>query len=262
MQNWKGNYDMINDYLQSLLNMEKLCHDFEYSTKERFFTDSKGVQMARVSDIETYFCFTPAYRKNFDIIKRIVDTCDIFGIKYLERNKERLVKYVHLLEEHNRISYRSYFEEMIKKIRTGFNNVKNEIKEKISLLNPAEIDRVNEAIHCFLEGCYYSSVAMSVHAIEFRLFSLMMSICPDPKLEELTLGQLIGEYLDDKQKYGSVIPKKHEPLLDHCNTYRIFSVHPKKEEINKLVASSILNMTFLFLLDKKLAKKAEEAKVI
>jgi len=129
-------------------------------------------------------------------------------------------------------------------------------------LNLNEIDRLNEAIHCFLEGCYYSSVAMSVSAIEFRLFSLMMSICPDPKLKELTLGQLIREYLDDKQKYGSVIPKKHEPLLEHCNTYRIFSVHPKKEEINKPIASSILNMTFLFLLDKKLVKKAKKVEAI
>ena len=129
-------------------------------------------------------------------------------------------------------------------------------------MNLNEIDRLNEAIHCFLEGCYYSSVAMSVSAIEFRLFSLMMSICPDPKLKELTLGQLIREYLDDKQKYGSVIPKKHEPLLEHCNTYRIFSVHPKKEEINKPIASSILNMTFLFLLDKKLVKKAKKVEAI
>ena len=142
-------------------------------------------------------------------------------------------------------------------MKKAFRRAKNEIREAISNLNPEEIDRLNEAIHCFLEGCFYSSVAMSVSAIEFRLFSLMVSMCPDSKLEELTLGQLIREYLDNKQKYGSVIPKKHEPLLEHCNTYRIFSVHPKKEEINKPIASSILNMTFLFLLDKKLAKKAE-----
>ena len=103
---------------------------------------------------------------------------------------------------------------------------------------------------------------MSVSAIEFRLFSLMMAICPDPKLEELTLGQLIREYLDNKQKYGNVIPKKHEHLLDHCNIYRIFSVHPKKEEINKPIASSILSMTFLFLLDKKLIEKAKEIEAI
>jgi len=70
----------------------------------------------------------------------------------------------------------------------------------------------------------------------------------------LTLGQLINEYLDNKEKYGKIIPKKYEPLLEYCNTYRIFSVHPKKEKINKSVATSILHMTFQFLLDKELQK--------
>ena len=96
---------------------------------------------------------------------------------------------------------------------------------------------------------------MSVSAIEFRLLSLMTYGNPEAKLEQLTLGQLIREYLDNKKKYSNVIPKKHEPLLNHCNVYRIFSVHPKREEINKPIANSILNMTFMFLLDKDLAEK-------
>ena len=253
---------MKEDYLQHLLDIGKLCRDFENCIMERFFTDDKGAQMDRVMDYETYFCYTPIYRKDFDIIKRIVEICDIFGIEYLERNKENLRNYAYFLEDFRRVGERTYFEEFLKRIRTRFGHVEDELKEKISLLNSAEMDKLNEAIHCFLEGCYYSSVAMSVSAIEFRLLSLMMSICPDPKLEELTLGQLIREYLDNKQNYGSVIPKKHEPLLEHCNTYRIFSVHPKKEEINKPIASSILNMTFLFLLDKKLVEKVKEVEAI
>ena len=254
---YKRNYDMIEDYLQHLLDMEKVCIDFENFVRERFFTDDKGIQKDQVNNHEIYFCHTPIYRKDFDVIKRTVEICDLFGIKYLERNKESLMARVSWLEDFRRAGNRLAFESYLKKIRTHFGNIKDELKDKISLLNPVEMDRLNEAIHCFLEGCYYSAVAMSVSAIEFRLFSLMMSICPDSKLEELTLGQLIREYLEDKQKYGNVIPKKHEPLLEHCNTYRIFSVHPKKEEINKPIASSILNLTFLFLLDKKLIKKAE-----
>jgi len=93
---------------------------------------------------------------------------------------------------------------------------------------------------------------MSVSAIEFRLLSLMTSTCQDARLERMTLGQLINEYLNNKDKYRRIIPEKHEPLLEHCNTYRIFSVHPKKERINKSVATSILHMTFQFLLDKDL----------
>ena len=253
---------MKEDYLQHLLDMEKLLSDFRNEVTTSFFTDREGSMKNRVDSSEYYFCFHPSYRGCFDIIKRIVQVCDIFGIKYLEKEKEILDKCVYLLEVPVNVKRKVGFDACLEEVEKRFRYIKNEAKERISLLNPAEMDRLNEAIHCFLEGCYYSAVAMSVSAIEFRLFSLMMSVCPDPKLEELTLGQLIREYLEDKQKYGNVIPKKHEPLLEHCNTYRIFSVHPKKEEINKPIASSILNLTFLFLLDKKLIKKVKEVEAI
>jgi hypothetical protein len=76
----------------------------------------------------------------------------------------------------------------------------------------------------------------------------------------LTLGQLIKEYTDHKEKYDNVIPKKHEALLDYCNTYRVFSVHPKKEKITRAIATSILCMTCNFLFDKKLKAEIEEKK--
>jgi len=67
-------------------------------------------------------------------------------------------------------------------------------------------------------------------AREFRLLSSMTSVSSDPKLAKMTLGQLINEYLDNKDEYRKIIPKKYEPLLEYCNTYRVFSVHPKKEK--------------------------------
>jgi len=258
----KGDCGMKEDYLQYLLDFETLCSVFKEIVIKTYFTDSTGSQRDEIDEDDLYFCFTPVYRQQFEIIKRIVEICDIFGIKNLEKYKNPIMSYVFLLEEPQTIQNREAFEQCVNKIINYFSTEKKEIEDKFGLLNTEEIKRLNEAIHCFLEGCYYSSVAMSVSAIEFRLFSLMMSICPDPKLEELTLGQLIREYLNNKQIYGSVIPKKHEPLLEHCNTYRIFSVHPKKEEINKPIASSILNMTFLFLLDKKLVEKAKEIEAI
>jgi len=254
---------MKEDYLQQIVAMDTLCQSFRESVIDAFFRYPIGEGLKATVDLENkFFCFTPKYQTEFQIIKRIIEISDIFGIQMLERCKPQLMEHSYHLGNPESVKSRENFEFHINEILLYFYNAKDEITEKISLLNPAEIDRLNEAIHCFLEGCYYSSVAMSVHAIEFRLFSLMMAICPDPKLEELTLGQLIREYLDDKQTYGSVIPKKHEPLLEHCNTYRIFSVHPKKEEINKPIASSILNMTFLFLLDKKLVEKAKKIEAI
>ena len=244
---------MKEDYFQHLLDMAKLCRELDNFVKEEFYKDGSVTE----EGIGGRFCYFPRYRQLLEPIKRAVEISDLFGIQYFEKWKPVILTRTLHLETPSALLFESRFKTNLGQVKKAFRRAKNEIREAISNLNPEEIDRLNEAIHCFLEGCFYSSVAMSVSAIEFRLFSLMVSMCPDSKLEELTLGQLIREYLDNKQKYGSVIPKKHEPLLEHCNTYRIFSVHPKKEEINKPIASSILNMTFLFLLDKKLAKKAE-----
>jgi len=68
-------------------------------------------------------------------------------------------------------------------------------------------------------------------------------------LERLTLGELIREYLENKEGYDKVIPKTHEPLLNLSNRYRISSAHPKEERITKQIATSIINLTFDFLLE-------------
>jgi len=210
--------------------------------------------MERTYDNPQY-CYTPTYRERFEIIKRITEISEMLGIKKLDRKKDKLVQNIILLQDPKSIEQRKNFENLITEIASIFGDTSKEVKDKISLLSSDELDRLNEAIHCLFEGCYYSAIAMSVSAIEFRLLSLMTYGNPEAKLEQLTLGQLIREYLDNKEKYSNVIPKKHEPLLNHCNVYRIFSVHPKREEINKPIANSILNMTFMFLLDKNLAEK-------
>ncbi len=81
----------------------------------------------------------------------------------------------------------------------------------------------------------------------------------EKQLDEMTLGDSISEYLDDKEKYGNVIPKRHEPLLELCNTYRIFSVHPKKEIIARLVTITALSSTLDFLLDPELVETPNES---
>lgn len=129
---------------------------------------------------------------------------------------------------------------------------------KLSLLNIEEKNRLDEALNCYISGCNYSAVAMSVSAVEFRLYSLMKIANPEAKLERLTLGALIDEYLKCKEKYMNIIPEKQEHLLNFSNTYRIFSVHPKKEKINRLISTSILNMSFSFLFDEELKALAEK----
>jgi hypothetical protein len=62
---------------------------------------------------------------------------------------------------------------------------------------------------------------------------------------------------EDLENLRNIIPDKHLPLLQYCNTYRVFSVHPKKEKINRANATTILCMTCSFLFDEKLKTKIE-----
>ena len=245
---------MKEEYLESLVDAYSLCYSFKNDILNKFFRD-KNYNLRERSYDNPQYCYTPIFRENFEIIKRIAEISEMLGIKKLDRKKDKLVQNIILLQDPKSIEERKDFENLITEIASIFSDASNEIKDKISLLSSDELDRLNEAIHCLFEGCYYSAIAMSVSAIEFKLLSLMTYGNPEAKLDELTLGQLIREYLENKKKYRNVIPKKHEPLLNYCNVYRIFSVHPKREEINKPTANSILNMTFMFLLDKNLAEK-------
>lgn len=224
--------------------MEEKCEEFKKEILQAFFENETPKAY--------FYTHTPRYHRYFDPIARTIEVCEIFGINHLDQKKDWLLRNVGWLEDPRIVSTKNLFVWYVDSIKGVFSGMKEERQEVFSTLEPAERERLNEAIHCFLEGCNYSAVVMSVSAIEFRLLNLMQAANPDERLEKLTLGQLINEYLTNKEKYKNVIPKKHEPLLNLCNTYRIFSVHPKKEKIKKRTASATLNLTFEFLLDKKL----------
>lgn len=250
---------MKQDYLKAMLETDKLCDDFKEDILNTFFKNKAG-EWEKPENIEYYFCWTPRYSFHLDPIRKLIEVSDLIGIKPLETNKEHMMNRINLLKDPIYSRDHANFENLFNDIKEVFVTTKNEIREKLSILKSEEKDRLNEAVHCFLEYCYYSTIIMSVSAIEFRLLNLMSSVNPQRaqqiNLEELTLGQLIREYLENKEAYKNVIPEKYQPLLQLCNTYRILSVHPKKEEITRGKASSILNLTFIFLLDKKLYGKS------
>jgi hypothetical protein len=241
-------------YLSNLSKIVGFCEEFKREILESTFTE-KGSFVETTKDY--YYCWMPKYQSYWKPLYGIVDMCDMLGIENLEINKSDLIDHVVCLNNPIAIQRRNDFEYNLDWIKEGFKDTENEIVNKIRLLEVEEKNRLNEALNCYMEGCNYSAIAMAVSALEFRLFSLMMSKCPDSKLEEFTLGQLIREYLDNKEKYGKGIPKKHEPLLEHCNVYRVFSVHPKREKITRSIATSIISMTFAFLLDENLKQRAE-----
>jgi len=232
--------------------MEKTLKTFKKLIIDEFYKSPEAIYFQGV------FCFSPRYQRGyFESIKGVVEIIELFGIDILEKNREFLENTIQALEDPFHMKNRETFEFHLDGLIGIFSNksVKKQVESRLSILDSEERHRLDEAIHCFLEDCNYSAVAMSVSAIEFRLLSLMTSIHREPDLNKMTLGQLINEYLNNKKKYKNIIPKKYEPLLEYCNTYRIFSVHPKKEKINKSAATSILHMTFQFLLDRRLAQK-------
>lgn len=250
----------LRDYLNYFSKMPELCDEFKKETLEVFFKRQsvKGSTYYAPeifsSELYYWFPYTPRYLQKFEPIKRIVEICDILGINYLEANRSILEERVKFLETLETAVHHDTFTTSIDLIKRIFDEVKPEIENKISLLNTTEIERLNEAIHSYFVECYCSTVAMSVCAIEFRLLSLMKTVRleREEELNQLTLGQLIREYLRNKDEYRNIVPEKHESLLTLCNRYRISAVHPKGEKITKRVSSSILNLSFEFLLDEAL----------
>lgn len=244
---------MIN-YLWFLQNLVQTCDNLIAVGRE-FYKDGTG----RFRDIhehvkQYWFCYNPKYQEYFDVIRRVIEICDMLGIEAFDKNKNNLLKHINLLSNPEYLKKIGQFSHSVEEIKLIFNITKGELEKKIDFLDDEEKKRLNEAFHCFVEGCYYSCIAMSVSSIEFRLLDLMSKANTEKTIElkKLTLGQLVQEYLNNKKNYKEFIPKKYEALLMLVNEYRIFSVHPKKEKVSKNSASSILNLTCEFLFDERL----------
>lgn len=240
-------------YLQELKEIEKFCETFKGNVINIYFQHGE-----KDEPWKAWYCYHPWYESHWEVLMGISKTCDMFGILSLDEDRDDLVECVTRIHSPNDLRTKELFETNLGIIQAIFAKAQGEIERMFLLLDEEEVYRLDEALNCYIQGCNYSAVAMSVSGIEFRLLSLMKSKRPNRDLEKRTLGELIGIYLAKKEEYGNVIPKKHEPLLELCNTYRIFSVHPKKEKITRSIATSIINMTFMFLLDKDLKLEPHE----
>ncbi len=136
-----------------------------------------------------------------------------------------------------------------------------EVLERIKPIALTEAVRLEESMRALNAHCYLSSVVMSVSAVEYRLHKLLERT--NKKLyrasfKEATLGGIIKifrpeEYKDKKyKKIKEILPDKHKPLMEMLNIYRIFSAHPKEEEVSGQLAKTILSLSFLLLIDKDL----------
>ena len=249
---------MLIDYISSLESAMGLCKDFEKRALDIYFEGGSKEK----SNIDN-FVWTPIYQELFQPIKRCVQLCQILGLNPRLLTESLFFNIASDLEIPRSTNDLTTFKRNVSVITSGFKMLHNEASAICSAFDEEEKERINEAIHNHLEGCNYSCVAMSVSAVESRLLKLMCIVSPDSEgdLEKKTLGQLIVEYIDNKSKYKNVVPGKHEHLLGLCNTYRTFSVHPKKQRITGRLAGSIFNLAIEFLTDPDTKPEAIKAQL-
>lgn len=248
---------MFIDYISYLENALKECEGFKKSVLHLYFDDGRKKESTAQD-----FCLRPTYQEYFIPVKKCVQLCRILKLPSFERYNSDLYEAASDLEDLLKMVDLKSFEVNVNVLIAEFAVAEEEIAVFCSAFDEEEKERINEAIHNHLEGCNYSCVAMSVSAVESRLLKLMCFANPNSEgdLEKKTLGQLIVEYINNKSKYKNVVPEKHEYLLGLCNTYRTFSVHPKKQRITNRLASSIFNLAIEFLTDQD--TKLEAIKVL
>jgi len=246
------------DYISNLEHADKLCESFRTRIMYIFF---KG-DSATTSIISNY-CETKTYQMYFRPVKRCVELCRVLKPKSIAANEDYLYERIPDFEDSTKVINKRDFDIKFNFLKATLAMVSQEMLSFFSSFDADERERINEAIHAYFENCTYSCIAMSVSAVESRLLKLMSLTRPDtiPKLEDMTLGQLITEYIQNKEAYKNVVPKKHKALLELCNTYRIFSVHPMKEDISAGIASSILNLSLAFLADKNTVPETAKSKI-
>lgn len=249
---------MKGDVFRDVQYLKNALRNFNDLVWGYFKSDSLFVDYdEEVSGCRTWYCYTPRYQSFLQIFKNFSVLLKYLNVEKMPtRDINEIEDIVSKLDNPDWTRKKSNVTQAMTRMELIFITFEDEIKKSINYLGNFEKERLSEAIHTYLEGCYDSTVAMSVCAIESRLFRLMSGVKPDKKkyFEELTLGKLIGDYRKNRDEYARLIPelKKHEELLSLFNRYRIPAVHPKNEKINKRTAESILNLTFEFLLDRTL----------
>lgn len=159
-----------------------------------------------------------------------------------------------------RMSSLEDFDEILKRVKKNVSFLENDISAKLDRFTCLECTRLDEAIECFTNYCFYSSVVMAVSAVEARIMEIVRrhdSDLYERQFAKATLGQLVQLFDEGHYKgaeYAEVknlLSPKHTPLLVLLNQYRVFSAHPKDEFITRQVADAALKLCFTFMIDPK-----------
>lgn len=184
---------------------------------------------------------------------------------FLDADRRLLVRYEDLCQlvcNPERLEDLETFESLLQDINEMLKNINDEIKVKIARMSVEECARIDEAAVCLRHNCYYASTVMSVSAVESRLHALIKKKDKglyEREFSKATLGQMIVKVANagnaDPQfsKVIGLIPPRHKPLLELLNVYRVYSAHPKGEEITAQIAESILHLSCALLIDPRMA---------
>jgi hypothetical protein len=199
----------------------------------------------------------------YPLVQGLITWIDKYLIccRYMDVNKYTLDSMANTVEElrvSERITSYEDFKLLIDDIRDDVEFVQPDISTKLSRLECTECERLDEALVCLQNYCFYAAIVMAVSAVEYRIAEMIRRNDEELYLEHFkgtTLGQLIkvfqdDEYKDEKfQKIKELMPVKHKPLISLLNNYRVFAAHPTDQKITPQIAEAIIHLSFSFLTD-------------
>lgn len=181
--------------------------------------------------------------------------------KYLDANKYHIDSMNETLQNlltPERLKNYSQFMSLIDELQFFISFIETDIQNKLTRLICIECDRLDEALVCYQNYCFYSAVVMAVSAVEYRIAEMIRrsdQTIYDEYFEGATLGHLIkvfddGEYKDTKfEIIKKLMPDRHKPLVLLLNDYRVFAAHPKIEIITPQISEAVIHLAFSFLTD-------------
>lgn len=185
----------------------------------------------------------------------------IFCCKFLDADRytiDEMNVIITKIKSPESLVYYEEFQSLTNRLRELINFLEKDISNKLSLISCKECTRLDEALVCFQNYCFYASIVMGVSAVESRIHELIRKADKkiySSRLEKFTLGQII-QIFDENQytakEFTSIkklMPSKHKPLIALLNQYRVFSAHPKEEKITAQIAESVLHLAFNFMMD-------------
>lgn len=198
----------------------------------------------------------PSVQATIDWTEKYLICC-----KYLDINKyslDSMTDTLKMLKIPEKINGHDDFKSLLNHLKGQIKFVEPDVFDKLSRLECTECKRLDEALVCFQNYCFYSAVVMAVSAVEYRIAEMIRRMDHELYLkhfQEATLGQLIqvfqkDEYKDEEfNKIKELMPIKHKPLIALLNNYRVFAAHPTSQKITPQIAEAILNLAFSFLTD-------------